>query len=95
MKHLALIPALALLAACGGQERQAVFTCPNGPDLAVTYTEDSATLNFSNGRVEVLPRTSVDSEVYAKPGMAWRETTFREGRLDNEGTSYRCDEFDL
>jgi len=91
MRTLVLLTALAALSACGMQEKRATYTCPNGPDLVVNYTEDQATLTFSSGRVEVLPVTEKE-DIYAKPGIVWNAAAFRSGRLDDEGKSYLCDQ---
>ena len=94
MKRLALLPLLGLIAGCGGMERNTTFTCPNGPDLAVTYADDTATIGFSDGRVETLTRTSEDPEVYSAPGMVWRMMDFATARLDDDRSSFRCDQLD-
>ena len=82
---------LATLAACSDTE-VATFACPNGPDLAVTYSGDSATIALNDGRTEILPRVTEGEEVYAKPGMVWQETSFRSARLTDGQRSYACDQ---
>lgn len=71
--------------------KRETYTCPNGPNLAVVYSGDGATLSFSSGRVEVLPATEKE-DVYARPGIAWNASDFRRARLDDEGKSYLCDQ---
>ncbi len=91
MKPLFLIPALALLAACGERETRETYTCPNGPDLAITYSEAGALITFGDGRSELLPPTDKE-EVYAKPGMVWASEGFRTARLTDGQSSYACDQ---
>ncbi len=91
MKSLYLIPALALLAACGDRETRETFTCPNGPDIAVTYSEAGALVTFGDGRSELLPPTETEG-VYAKPGMVWSSEGFRTARLTDGPSSYACDQ---
>lgn len=91
MRTVLLLSALLAFAACGGQSKRATFTCPNGPTLAVVYTEDGATIAFPDGRVELLPPTDTP-DVYAKPGLAWNAATFRTARLDDGDKSYNCDQ---
>jgi hypothetical protein len=86
-----LIPALLALAACAGQAKRATYTCPNGPTLAVVYTDDGATIAFPDGRVELLPPTGTP-DVYAKPGLSWNAAAFRTARLDDGPRSYGCNQ---
>ena len=92
MKHLLLITALAALAACSEKSARATYTCPNGPDLVVTYSEDTATIVFPTGRVETLPRVEEGRELYAKPGLVWDATQFRTARLTDDQSSLSCDQ---
>ena len=94
MKWLALLASLALIAGCGGMSRTATFTCPNGPDLAVAYADDTATIRFSDGRVQTLTRTAEDPDGYAGPGVSWRMVDFATARLDDDRSSFRCDLLD-
>lgn len=93
MRALLLIPALAALAACGMQSKRETYTCANGPNLAVTYADDQATIAFPDGRVEVLDATD-KPDIYAKPGMVWNSAAFRTARLDDEGKSLLCDQME-
>jgi hypothetical protein len=79
------------LAACSTTET-ATFSCPNGPEIAVTYADDAAYITFRDGRTEVLPSDPSRVAFYAKPGMSWSETSFRTGRLNTGGKSYSCDQ---
>ena len=92
MKHLLLITALTALAACSEQSARATYTCPNGPDLVVTYSEDTARIVFPTGRVETLPRAEEGRELYAKPGLVWDATQFRTARLTDNESSLSCDQ---
>lgn len=86
------IAALVILTACSGQSKLATFTCPNGPDVAVVYEDETAVLRFAGGRQERL--TQPDPErpnFYAKPGMTW-SVGFREARLNDGNSSYICDQ---
>ncbi len=91
MRALFLIPALVTLAACGERETRETYTCPNGPALAVTYSEAGANITFASGRSELLPPTE-KTDVYAKPGMVWDAAAFRSARLTDGPSSYRCDQ---
>jgi len=93
MKALCLIPALALLAACGSssQNKLATFTCPNGPSLVVTYSGDTAQITFPDGRKEVLAVTE-NENIFAKPGTVWQLVAFRTARLTDGQNSYHCDQ---
>lgn len=91
MKVLAGIMLLSVLAACGGP-RTETFVCPNGPDLSVTYAEASAIVTLSDGRSVLLPADPAREGVYAKPGFAWADTSFRSGRLTDGSKSYGCDQ---
>ena len=96
MKYLAPIAALTVLAACDTGEKKGVFICPNGPSLAVTYTDDSATLAFSNGRTEVLPAADGDDpNLYARPGLVWHVDGLYSARLTDGLSSYSCDEISI
>ncbi len=93
--RLAIAIALLLgLAACGGSGNQkfATFACPNGPDIAVSYADDSATLLINDGRRFTLPADPTRDGVYAIPGVAWQETSFRTGRLTDGPRSFTCDQ---
>jgi hypothetical protein len=86
------ISALTLLAACGeSRERAATFTCPNGPDIAVLYSDEGARLLFAGGRVEELPPTETEG-IYAKPGIVWNAAGFRTARLTDGPKSFQCDQ---
>jgi len=92
MKPLILLPALALLVACNdGPSGSETYTCPNGPDLAVTYSDEGARILFPDGRVEVLPPTETE-ETYAKPGIVWQAAGFRTARLTDGERSFACDQ---
>ena len=92
MRAATAIALLMGLAACGGGSKTATFSCPNGPEIAVTYLEDTATITFANGRSEVLPQDASRETIYARPGMVWSETGFRTGRLTDGQRSYSCDQ---
>lgn len=91
MRPILLAPTLVLLAGCGENETQETYTCPNGPDFAVFYSEAGARLLFGNGRDELLPPTD-DETIFAKPGLIWNTAGFRSGRLDVDQSSYLCDQ---
>lgn len=92
MRILFLLPAVALLAACNDSPSGSeTYTCPNGPDLAVSYSEEGARILFPDGRVEVLPPTEFE-ETYAKPGIVWQSAGFRTARLTDGDRSYACDQ---
>ena len=93
MRSLILLGALALLAACGGDQRSgaATFTCPNGPDLTVLYSDEGALLVFPDGRREVLSSTETEN-LYAKPGVVWDARVFRSARLTDGERSLSCDQ---
>lgn len=92
MRALLTLPALALLAACGGSDtRTATYTCPNGPDLSVAYADEGALIVFSTGRRELLEPTETE-ELYAKPGVVWDVRQFRTGRLTDGERSFQCDQ---
>lgn len=91
-RFIFLIPALTLLTACGeGRESAATFACPNGPDIAVLYSEAGARLLFPGGRVEELPPTETEG-IYAKPGIVWNAAGFRSARLTDGQQSFQCDQ---
>lgn len=92
MKTFLLMGSLVLLAACSRNER-ATFFCVNGPELGVTYTEDSATLVLNDGRQFTLPE--VEEGLYAQPGIVWQEVDFRTGRLTDGQSSFGCDQNSL
>lgn len=92
MRILVFVMMLGGLAACGGQEKLTTFTCPNGPDLVVTYSDDTARIAFPGGRVETLDRVEEDKDLYAKPGVVWDAEQFRSGRLTDGQSSYACDQ---
>lgn len=83
---------LLTLTACGGGSKTATFSCPNGPEIAVAYSEDVATISFADGRTEVVPLDPTREGVYAKSGFSWSETAFRTGRLNDGTRSYSCDQ---
>ncbi|MEM7720052.1 MAG: hypothetical protein AAF222_12700 [Pseudomonadota bacterium] len=86
------LPALLVLAACGsGRNDIATYTCPNGPDLVVNFTDDGARLTFPTGRVELLPLTDTE-ELYAKPGVVFDNRVFRTARLTDGQQSFNCDQ---
>lgn len=88
-----MICALAALAACAGQTKRTTYTCPNGPDLVVTYTGDSAILTFPDDTVEVLPIADpARPDIYAKPGVVWDASRFRQARLTDGPSSFLCDQ---
>lgn len=92
MRAFLVLPAFALLAACGGQRDQfATFTCPNGPTLVVAYTENGARITFPDGRVEQLANTGTEN-LYAKPGVVFDARVFRTARLTDGERSYSCDQ---
>lgn len=92
MRAVLAVLALAALAACASEPKAATFTCPNGPDLAVFYSDEGATIRFPDGRVELLPRPDPDRpKLYAKPGYRFAVGS-REARLDDGGVSYICDQ---
>lgn len=92
MRPLVVLAGLTALAACSGGPKTATFSCPNGPEIAVTYADATATITFANGRSEVLPQDASSETLYAKPGMVWSETGFRTGRLTDGQRSYNCDQ---
>ncbi|MEM9426689.1 MAG: hypothetical protein AAGA06_08295 [Pseudomonadota bacterium] len=92
MKKLFLIPVIATLAACGSQRNDvATFTCPNGPDLSVSFSGEGARITFPTGRVEQLQPTDTE-ELYAKPGVVFDNRQFRTARLTDGDKSYSCDQ---
>ncbi len=96
MRILVLTAGLAALAACDTSEKNAVFICPNGPSLAVSYTEESATLAFSGGRTEVLPLSGGDgASLYARPGLVWNVDGPFSARLTDGLSSWSCDEVSI
>ena len=93
MRGAVILLTLGVLAGCGEREKLTTFTCPNGPDLIVTYSEDSASIVFPDGRVEVLQRVEGDNpDLYAKPGVVWDASQFRTARLTDGPQSYNCDQ---
>lgn len=92
MKTLLLMGSLILLAACGRNET-ATFFCTGGPDLAVNYTDESATIALNDGRQFTLPK--VEEGLYAQPGTVWQEVAFRTGRLTDGQRSFNCDQSSL
>lgn len=92
MKKLLHIPALAVLVACGGQQSNlATFSCPNGPDLVVAFSDEGARITFPTGRIEQLQPTETE-ELYAKPGVVFDNRQFRTARLTDGDKSYSCDQ---
>ncbi|MEM6610578.1 MAG: hypothetical protein AAF689_18620 [Pseudomonadota bacterium] len=84
--------ALAALSACGeSNDDLATYTCPNGPNIAVTYSEEGARLLLTGGRVEELPPTETEN-IYAKPGIVWNAAGFRTARLTDGDKSFQCDQ---
>ena len=68
-----------------------VYTCPNGPDLQVQYSDEGAEILFDDGTTQLLPPAGDEQpRVYAKPGFLW-ETGFRSARLTDDTSSYHCD----
>ena len=93
MKILMGLMALAVLASCGNQSKNSAFLCPNGPNLAVTYVEDMAILNFNSGRSEELRLSDPDNpNFFSAPGISWMISGFRTARLNDGRSSYGCDE---
>lgn len=92
MKTLALMGVLVLLAACSRNQTETFF-CVGGPDLAVSYTDESATLLLNDGRQFTLPK--VEEGVYALPGTVWQEVDFRTARLTDGQRSFGCDQNSL
>lgn len=94
MRALAVLPALFLLVACGGGRNDlATYTCPNGPDLVVNFSDDGARITFPDGRVELLPPTEFE-ELYAKPGVVFDNRVFRTARLTDGPQSFNCDQME-
>lgn len=92
MKTHLIFPALMLLAACGGEQSDfSTYTCPNGPNLAVTTTETSVRITFPGGRVEELPATET-AGVFAKPGVVFDTRGFRDARLTDGDQSFACNQ---
>lgn len=92
MRALILLPALALLTACATQQtRVETYTCPNGPDLVVSYTDEGARIVFPTGRVETLAPTDREN-LYATTGVVFDATAFRNARLTDGQQSYSCDQ---
>lgn len=91
MKPITAFALLVALGACNTAET-ATFACMNGPDLAITTTEESATIAFSDGRTEVLPKDPSREGYFVKPGLSWTDTGFRNGRLNEGSSSYGCDQ---
>lgn len=92
MRSLVLIGALVVLAACSRNETDTFF-CVGGPDLAVNYQEDSATILLNDGRQFTLPE--VEEGLYAQPGIVWQEVDFRTARLTDGQRSFNCDQSSL
>ena len=87
-----LLPVLALLAACNdGPSGAETYTCPNGPDLRIGYSEEGALILFPSGRTELVPPTET-VDLYAKPGIVWDARQFRSARLTDGNASYACDQ---
>lgn len=92
MRLFFLLPALALLAACGGQrDKLATYSCPNGPNLVVVFSEAGARITFPSSRVEELPITETPG-LYAKPGVVFDTRAFRTARLTDGEQSFSCDQ---
>ncbi len=90
MNRILTLLLLGGLAACSSSTETATFACPNGPNLAVVYTDDTAILTLPGGRTEALPKSS--DSVYAKPGIVWQIVAFRTARLTDGSKSYHCDQ---
>ena len=92
MRKLLLLPAFALLVACGDrQDAVATYTCPNGPSLVVAYSDEGARITFPSGRVEQLDTTETEN-LYAKPGVVFDTRVFRTARLTDGDKSFNCDQ---
>ena len=78
MNKILLTSTLVLGAACSEQRNRETYTCANGPDFAVLYSDEGARLLFSSGRDELLPPTE-DETIYAIPGLVWNSAGFRSG----------------
>ena len=91
MRVIIAVTLLAGLAACNAPTT-ATFACINGPNIAITTADDTATLTFADGRTEVLPADPSREGVFAKPGVVWVSTAFRSGRLIDGSNSYGCDQ---
>lgn len=91
MRGMLALVMLVSLGACS-TTKTATFSCPNGPTLAVTMTDTTATVAFDNGRTEVIPKSPTSDGFYTKPGVSWTNTGFRSGRLGDGNSSYACDQ---
>ncbi len=92
MRTLLILPALTLLAACGeSRDPVKTYTCPNGPSIAVTYSDEGARLILPGGRIELLPPTETE-DIYAKPGIVWNAAAFRTARLTDGQATFLCDQ---
>lgn len=88
------VPAIALcsLAACSGQSDVASFSCANGPEILARYSENSVSLEFSNGRTVSLPRPDESRpNLYFDGSTRWA-VGVREARLDEDRRSLLCDQ---
>ena len=68
----------------------ATYSCANGPDLAVAYGEEAATVTLGTGKSQTLPKA--DDGVYAKDGIVFQTTGFRTARYTTPSTSFHCDQ---
>ncbi|MEM6385784.1 MAG: hypothetical protein AAF718_06055 [Pseudomonadota bacterium] len=94
MRASILLPAIAMLAACGGQQNTTeTYTCANGPFLSVAYSDEGALIVFPTGRREILEPTETP-ELYAKPGVVWDARPFRTARLTDGERSLQCDQME-
>lgn len=92
MRALFILPALTLMAACGTEQSDlATYTCPNGPSLAVTTTEDAARIVFPGGRIEDLAATPTTG-VFSRPGVVFDTRGFRTARLTDGEQSFACNQ---
>ena len=92
MRAIIILPALTLLAACETEQSNlATYTCPNGPSLAVTSTEQAARIVFPGGRIEDLAATDITG-VFAKPGVVFDTRGFRTARLTDGDQSFACNQ---
>ena len=92
MRALAALAPIIALAGCSSTPQTATYTCPNGPEIGVLYSDEAVTISYGDGRREDLPVDPSRDGFYAKPGLVWSDTGFRSGRLTDNTSSYACDQ---
>ena len=93
MRGLFTLAAIVTLGACSDLvQTPDTYSCPNGPELVVSYSDAGAQIQYDNGRTVLIPPAGDDApDVYAKPGFVWEVTGFRSARLSDDTNSYHCD----